>query len=372
VVNIGGMVFSLQELLKLAESQQGSDRERLLMALADLCTAGDGEHAAGGTVQSLMSSVFLSLVKDAEHDIRRALAERLADCPWAPRPVITALANDDIEIARPVIAASPVLADEDLVRMLTIATIEHQIAVAARPAISEAVIAEILRRGEPAVMASLAANDTAAITEDGLAALVEASQEMAALRSPLVRHPRLSPDLAERLYVWIGQSLRAAIVARFRIDADALDQQLAAAVRQAHGLSQPSSPAFVASATAATRELEQRLVGKLNAAGQLRSGYLFKALYDGRLSLFAAAMAEMTGLTPKVIDRILSGDDPQLLALACQAAGIDRGAFRSILDLVRKLNGGAPRGDPAKAQQVFAAADSERALAALKAAFGEA
>ena len=43
------------------------------------------------------------------------------------------LALDEIEIARPIIAASPVLKDADLIRLLVEATIEHQIEVARRP-----------------------------------------------------------------------------------------------------------------------------------------------------------------------------------------------------------------------------------------------
>ena len=46
--------------------------------------------------------------------------------------LITMLALDEIEIAAPVIAASPLLQDADLIRILLETTLEHQIAVARR------------------------------------------------------------------------------------------------------------------------------------------------------------------------------------------------------------------------------------------------
>ena len=41
-------------------------------------------------------------------------------------------------------------------------------------------------------------------------------------------HPRLNTELAKALYLWVGQSLRAAIVKRFDVDAAALDAEIAA------------------------------------------------------------------------------------------------------------------------------------------------
>jgi len=360
------MTVAAQQLLDLAQSRNAGDRERLLLALADLCVAGDAGEAAAPPVQALISSVFMTLVAEAEHDIRQALAERLARCAWAPHTLIKVLAMDEIDIARPIIAASPVLADQDLVRMLTEATIEHQIAVATRPMLCEAVVEEILRQREPAVLTALAANDTADVTPAAMDFLVEASREIAALRSPLARHPRLTAELAERLYAWVGQSLRTAIVSRFEIDPAALDHELARAVHEAQHPDGPSpGPAYPA-VYATPRELEQRLAAKLKASGQLRPGYLFKALRDHRIGLFAAALSELTALSPDEIDRVLGEDDPSYLALACLAAGVDRSAFPTVLEWVRKLNDQLPGGDDAGAMATYATEDPSHAVAALK------
>src|SRR5690606_2410253 len=108
------------EILDLARSRTPADRQRLLLAVVDLCAAGERARQTMNTpaVQALLGSVFMSLVVEAERDIRLRLADSLARADWAPPAMVNVLALDEIDIARPIIAASPVLRDHDLVRLL--------------------------------------------------------------------------------------------------------------------------------------------------------------------------------------------------------------------------------------------------------------
>jgi uncharacterized protein (DUF2336 family) len=323
-----------QQILILAKSKDPADRERLMLSLATLCEAAQGGQTLEPAVQVLVDQVFSSLIDQAERDIRRALAERLATAAWAPRDLVKKLASDEIEIARPIIAQSPVVDDAMLAQLLAETDIEHQIEVARRPGIGASVVEIILSQGQPAVLTALADNDTADISHDGMAKLVEASREIAAMRSPLVRHPRLTTQLAEQLYAWVGQSLRAAIVARYRVDPEALDRALAQAVTNAQSIGRLRP--IILAGEGERREMELQLVAKLNAAHQLKPGYLIRALREQRLSLFVAALAELAGVSATDIDRAIRGSRPELLALACTAAGVDRSAFATILALVRR------------------------------------
>lgn len=358
--------LATEEILQLAQSRAPADREQLMLSLVDLCARAEaGGGAIDPAVHGLMNSIFLRLVDEAERDIRRALAERLATAAWAPKGLINVLAFDEIEIARPVIAQSPVLEDDDLMRLFAMAAIEHQIEVASRPAIGAAVVETILEAADPAVLTALAANDTAEIDAKGMQRLLAASERTASIRSPLVRHPRLTTDMAEQLYAWVGQSLRSAIVSRFRVDAEALDRAMAAAVRDAH---HPAGAGAQSAEGLDQREMERRLVAKLKTSGQLRPGYLVRALRDQRLGLFIAAMAELIGVDIAVIDKALASPKPDLLALACTAAGVDRSVFATILGLVRDLNRNLPGGgseDMKRAQTAFAH-DPSLALRALR------
>lgn len=367
-------VNKAQQILTLARSREPSDRERLMLALVDLCQNAQADGAVvDPSVQALMNSVFMALVSEAERDIRRALAERLADAAWAPHDLVNMLALDEVEIARPIIAQSPVLGDRDLVSILSLAAIEHQIEVARRPCIGGPVVEAILSKAEPAVMTALADNDTADINPEGMARLVEASREIAAMRSPLVRHPKLSTDMAEQLYAWVGQSLRAAIVGRFRVDAKALDAAIAQAVSTAQKPQGRSSIIFAQDGE--RREMERKLAAKLKAASQLRPDYLIKALREQRLTLFIAALAELAGVKDADIERAINAGKPELLALACTAAGVDRGAFSTILALVRQLAGGRPAGGEEagrRAMQAFSVHDPKLAATAFRSAMAAA
>lgn len=332
------------ELLELARDREPKARERLLDAIIALCDS--AAHVVDNhSIQSLLGSIFMQLVAEAERDIRIRLSEKLSSATWAPPALINVLALDEIEIAAPVIANSPVLKDHDLIRILVEATLDHQIAVARRGELTSTVVEAILRQDEPAVLTALAGNDTASISDAGLSRLVESSRRIAALRSPLARHPRLSSDLGLRLYLWVGQSLRGALMDRFRLDPEAMDALLAESVREAHAM--PGAGETLARlALADEAENERRLVDKLHEAGQLRPGFLLRMLRERKLNLFIAALAALGGFQADHIRRAIDSDRPELLALACVAVGIDRGVFPAILDSVRELNGGAPLGRP--------------------------
>jgi len=334
-----------ESLLELARSRAPADRERLLLGIVDLCDASEAAETIVNTqIQTLLNSIFLGLVVGAERDIRRRLSNKLACAAWCPSALVNVLALDEIEIARPIIAGSPILQEADLVRLLVEATIEHQIEVARRPNLTAGVAAEIVRRAEPAVMTALACNVTAEIADADMLRLVEAARQIAALRSPLSTHPKLTGDLALRLYIWVGQTLRDALAERFRLDPKLLEEALVQAVAEAHGVA-PDGQGLVVLARDGEREaMEGQLVDKLHAAGQLRPGYLVRVLQEGRLSLFTAALAKLGDFETDQVQRTIDSDRPELLGLACAAVGIDRSVFPTILDLVRKLNGGRPSG----------------------------
>lgn len=92
-------------------------------------------------------------------------------------------------------------------------------------------------------------------------------------------------------------------------------------------------------------QLDTRLIEKLSLAGELRPGYLLRALEQKRLGLFTKALARLGGYQAEAVSRaIASSDRPELLALALAGIGIDRGAFQTILEKVRAISGGAPGG----------------------------
>ena len=326
------------DLLKLAHGRSAEDRQRLLLGVAALC---DSAPLTSGSA-AVLSEILLTLAGQAEREVRKILAERLADAAWAPPALISMLALDEIEIARPVIAASPLLRDADLIRVLVEATLEHQIAVARRPNLSGSVAEAIIDRGEAVTMTALASNRTADIGEAAMRRLVEQSRRIAGLRAPLTRHPRLSEAMAQQLYLWVGQALRQSIGERFRIDDLLLNQAVQEAASAA---AQNASWRAIPTRKGDDRErieMERRLVEKLQSAGQLRPGLLIRALREQRFVLFEQTLIALGGFTPAQVRGAIHAATAEPLYLACVAVGVDRAVFPSMLAEVRKLTGGAP------------------------------
>lgn len=341
-------------LLSLAKSREPADRERLLMNIVSLCEAAPQDAAPHGRrAKSLIDDLFMTLVLDAEREVRERLAERIAGVDWAPRALIQVLALDDIEIARPIIAASPLLDDNDLVRLLIEATLEHQIEVARRPNIGEIVTATILDQSDPAVLAALAGNQTARLPDDGMARLVQAARVAPGLRAPLTRHPGLTADLGAVLYAWVGETLGEALMARFNLDPVLLAEAMGAAVQAA--AVQPFGRPVQLERPEEREAMESRLVEKLDDAGQLKPGYLLRALCEHKLSLFEIGLSRLAGVALQDLRTAMASGRPDILAMACVAAHIDRSVFKTVLARVRELNGGRPAVDAAADDRANAA-----------------
>lgn len=323
------------DLLRLAHDASADGRQRLLMGVVSLCASNPPE----GALSPVLSEIFLTLARQAERDVRKLLSQQLAEAEWAPRALVNVLALDEIEIARPILSSSPVLHDDDLLRVLIEATLEHQIAVARRPQLSGRIADAIIDNGEPATLTALASNRTAEISAEGVRRLVDHSRRVAGLRGPLTRHPRLTEQLAEHMCQWVGSALRESICARFQVDESKLTPLIDHAVtRVARGESAPSAPEF----DAERDEMDRRLIDKLQAAGQLRTGYLVRSVRERRIGLFAHGLAALSGFPLSRIREALNAANPEALFYACSSVGIDRAVFPALLTEIRLLAGGLP------------------------------
>src|SRR3546814_14976850 len=95
--------------------------------------------------RALLFEILEKPVPDVEAPIRKRLADRLSRNPAAPRALIVALANDEFDVAQPVLLRSTLLSDEELISIIHHRSRQHQIAIARRRDLSEAVSDEIGR-----------------------------------------------------------------------------------------------------------------------------------------------------------------------------------------------------------------------------------
>ena len=148
------------------------------------------------------------LIHDVEVSVRRALAERLSEQPLAPHELVIALANDEIEVAHPLLVNSDVLQDLELIEIIRNRTLEHQLAIGIRKSVSEEVTDALIATDSVDVIKTLLENHHAKISQRTMEYLVEQSQRVDTYQNPLLRRPDLDTTLAKRMYWWVSAALR--------------------------------------------------------------------------------------------------------------------------------------------------------------------
>ncbi|WP_249693817.1 DUF2336 domain-containing protein [Stappia sp. WLB 29] len=120
-------------------------------------------------------SVLVRLSDMVEMQARAFIAGRLASLRRAPEGTIRRLADDEIEVARPVLEQSTVLRDADLVEIALKRGEDHKVAIAAREILSEMVTDVLVESGSSAVHRTVARNGGASLSARGVLGLIQAS-----------------------------------------------------------------------------------------------------------------------------------------------------------------------------------------------------
>lgn len=333
-------------LAQLAVNPQGTSREEIYLAVASLYRIqGTGLN---DRERALMHEILRRLTRDVEMAIRIALAERLADDTTAPHDLILLLADDKIEVARPLLLRSPLLTDADFLRLLAEAGEAHHEAVARREHIGEPVTELLARSEAETVLVALVRNATAKISKLAFETLVEKSRRIASLQEPLTHRPDLPPVLATRMCDWVADALKTYIVANYTI----APERLSTAMRQAETIvkSEPAAPRMPPAESA------QKLIDKLASSGQLKAGFLLRVLHQGQTDLFDLALAKMVSLPLAELRKKFYDTGPRAVALTCRGVGIDRCVFSTVFNLsrqARNMRAALTAGDLAEVEKVF-------------------
>ena len=329
-------------LAQLAANPQGTTREEIFLAVASLYRI-QGSYL-NPRERSLMQEILRHLARDVEMAIRIALAERLADDSAAPHDLILLLADDAIEVARPLILRSPLLTETDVLRMIGECGEGHQEAAAARPNIGEPVTDALVKLEAESVLTALVRNVTARISPSAFEALVEKSRRIANLQDPLARRADLPPELATRMCEWVSEALKTFIARNYAIAPVMLDKALGEAEQAVR--SEPAAP------KTEPAESAQKLIDKLAASGQLKAGFLLRVLHQGQADLFDLAFAKLLNSSLTDTRRRLYEMGPKPVALACRAVGIDRCVFATVFNLSRQAHNMRPVLSPAELAEV--------------------
>lgn len=331
----------LESLIDLARQKSKAGRRALFATVRDLffedgSTLTDRERA-------LMGEILRKLVADVERSVRKELAERMAKRDDAPHDLVVTLANDEIEVAHPILVESKVLKDVDLIEVIKHRTQAHQLAIARRKNISEDVSQALVDTGDIDVITALLKNGDAAISRSLMEYLVAESKRVDTFQNPLLHRDDLPADLARKMYWWVSAALRHHIVETYHLDPTEVDDMIEDSVK--HVIEEDQAKAAKADEAAAFAQ-------QMNKRGELTEEFLVETLRQGEIPLFEACFAEAVKLQPRLVRRLLYEPGGEGLAVACRAAGFSRATYATIYQLTRDASFGKDAFDPRELARV--------------------
>lgn len=143
--------------------------------------------------------LFRTAVYDHEPLARSVLADVLKRITHVPRDIVLSLARDEAQVARPILRTSPLLDDDDLVEIAREGTRAHRLAIAERDELSAKVAQALCESRDPQVIRSLLANESAALPEPLLHAILDAMDDAPGIADAMTRRPRLPASVSQRL-----------------------------------------------------------------------------------------------------------------------------------------------------------------------------
>jgi acyl carrier protein len=316
-------------LFRLARDKSVAAREELAEAMSSLFV---GNVAfLNDRERSLMLDVLSRFIHDVEMPVRRIVSKQLANLPDTPKDLAILLANDDIEVAYPILVYSKVLQDSDLIEVVRYRALDHQLAVAIRGSVSETVSDALVETGREKVVRTLLENPTAKISKPTMSYLVEQSKRVDSFQEPILHRSDLEPHLAERMFEWVAAALRQYILDTYEIERAAVDDLLEKATMEAI----KSLPA-----TQGSLGSSEELATKLAEDDAVTPELLVAVLREGEVSLFVTLFQRFTGIRERLVHRILFEPGGEGLAIACKAVGIGKAFFSEIFALSRKARFG--------------------------------
>lgn len=270
------------------------------------------DELCGAADQAVATAVLELLVRDLEVEVRQALASTVAGSANLPPPVARRLAGDAIEVAEPILRRSPVLSDEDLVRVVRTNAMQYALAVAGRERLSTLVSDALVDTGSAEVVARLVENTGASISQSTMQRVIADFRGDEQVHARLIRRPELPFELVEQLIAVMGERLEWELIR---------DRGMSAEEARAlmHAVRERASISFTARAHADAK-LQQHLLAEFST-GQLSHERLLRQLRDGDVASLEIGLSLHARLELNHVRRLLYHADRRHLAALCLAAG---------------------------------------------------
>jgi len=320
-----GYLGSVGNLYNLARNRSPEARTQLTQ---EICSILEADITARES--EMVADVLIELFTEAEKNVRKALALKLSLLEHAPLRLILELANDEIDVAWPILSTSPALSDFDLMYIVKSQGPEYWKAIATRKALGDKVVEMLAGTKDIETALTLLDNNDVVLNENTMVLLSDLAQEEEIVAVPLLSRDEMSNELAMSLYQLVGDEVKRYITEHY----DTEESYVAECVEQ---VVEESVQETVASSDDKLDDVVLESAKAAKAKGILNVKMMIGTLRRGQMRSFVAQLATYTGIQTDVIIKILAQSNGQGLALVAKAYDINKQDFISLFMLTGKF-----------------------------------
>lgn len=307
-------------------------RRALLKRLADVVSLPVSRINA--FERAVTGDLLIEMLRLAEVDERRRVAERLAPLAELPANLTRLLMRDEPEVAAPLIEQCASLSDSDLIACARDAGEVHRLLIAERRGLSEVVTETLMSFGETPVIERVLRNGTARLSQTAMEDAVALSRRHPALCGLLLKRPELRPAGAYVMFWWCDHEDRRTILQRFAVSREVMQE----AVEDVFGMAAAENWADPATRKA-LQFIERR---QRNRAAAERSPFadleqaVATACRDGLTPATATEIAYLSGIKPLTGAKMLGDPGGEPIAVLCKATGLTRHDMQALWRSMRR------------------------------------
>ena len=309
----------LEGLARLTKENSEEGRQKLLREVTDMFmqspdTLNEREIAYFGEIMG-------GMVQQVETMVRQHLSETIANIGNAPRDLVLSLANDEVEVALPVLQNSDVLQDDDLIEIVDKQSQERLNAIARRASVGETITDVLVEKGDDTVLGTPAGNNGAQFSRGGMVTIVERAKGNQNLNMSLVQRKDVPADLAQDMFWRVSDAMREKILSA----SDSLDES------QVDELLQEAEEWFAEQKEKGSLDQAEKFIVRKEKLGQLDPALLLGLIRQDKIAEFVAGLRRLVNINTEVVRQAVFDSESEKLTILCKAADIDFDVFGEII-----------------------------------------
>lgn len=322
--------MDVNSLLKLAHDKSDNGRKELATELSDIYlgrTDDTKDRHLTDTETSILNQILMQLLEVAKYEIRQTLANDLAEVPTLSKDLVLKLANDEIGVANPVLKGSPVLEDEDLIKIAKEMGAEYQQAISKRPNMSEDLASALIDAGNCEAVSGVLTNQNTTLSPQSFDNAVDLACENPSLQPPLVKRKEMNAKSAAKLYWFAAEEIRNSIDKNFDLDSELIKKSMDIAIQKLVDKFDPIKQKLT--------EPQKELALKMIRAGTVDADFLTQLLRLHQNQLFRFVLSEYLGLKEEIVDAIIDDRHGKKFAITLKAKDFVKSKFATLFLLAR-------------------------------------